>query len=133
MDNRNVGFVTGLGQIFQPVSDLDRSLPFYRDVLGLTFLFDVPGQHMAFFDLGGTRLYLGQPEEGPFVSGGHVLYLKVDSVREAHKELVGHDVSFVGEPHVVHRTEAYELWMAFFTDPDGNSLALMSEEGPAST
>ena len=36
-------------------------------------------------------------------------------------------VAFRGEPHLVHHTHNSELWLAEFTDPDGNQLALMSE------
>jgi len=36
-------------------------------------------------------------------------------------------VAFKAEPHLVHRTPQSELWLAEFTDPDGNQLALMSE------
>jgi predicted enzyme related to lactoylglutathione lyase len=36
-------------------------------------------------------------------------------------------VRFLATPHVVNRTPKSELWLAEFTDPDGNQLALMSE------
>ena len=57
-----------VGQIHITVTDLDRSVAFYRDVLGLEHLFTVPGQPMAFFDAGGVRLYLGRTEDERFVS-----------------------------------------------------------------
>src|SRR5687767_14822374 len=50
-----------VGQIHISVTEIDRSVAFYRDTLGLPFLFRVPGQPMAFFDCGGTRLYLAVP------------------------------------------------------------------------
>ena len=108
------------------VADVDRSVAFYRDVLGIPFLFRVPGQPMAFFDCDGIRLYLGVPESEEFRSRG-VLYFTVDDIDEAYRALMERGVAFRDAPHVVHRTEHAELHMAFFTDPDENHLALMSE------
>lgn len=114
------------------VTDVDRSVAFYRDVLGMPFLFRVPGQPMAFFDCDGVRLYLGVPELEDFRSGG-VLYFTVEDIEEAHRVLAERGVAFRDGPHVVHRTEDSELHMAFFTDPDGNNLALMAEMPVAQT
>jgi len=118
--------VRTIGQIHVSVSDIDRSVAFYRDVLGIRFLFDVPGRSMAFFDVGGIRLYLGRPETPDFRSTP-ILYFSVDDVDEAYDALRGRGVGFADEPHVVHRTEQTELRMAFFTDPDGTNLAIMAE------
>jgi catechol 2,3-dioxygenase-like lactoylglutathione lyase family enzyme len=116
-----------IGQIHVSVSDVDRSVAFYRDVLGIPFLFRVPGQPMAFFDCDGVRLNLGVPESEDFRSHG-VLNFTVDDIDEAHRALMERGVAFRDAPHVVHRTEDVVLLMAFFTDPDGNHLALMSEK-----
>ena len=121
-----------IGQIHVSVTDVDRSVAFYRDVLGIPFLFGVPGQPMAFFDCDGVRLYLGVPESEEFRSRG-VLYFTVQDIAEAHRVLVDRGVTFRDEPHLVHRTEDRELHMAFFNDPDGNNLALMSEVPVAQT
>lgn len=115
-----------IGQIHVSVSDVDRAIGFYRDVLGVRFLFRVDGQEMAFFDCDGVRLYLGVPESEAFRSRP-VLYFSVPDIDEAFAELGRRGVLFEGEPHVVHRTEGTELWMAGFRDPDGNNLVLMSE------
>jgi catechol 2,3-dioxygenase-like lactoylglutathione lyase family enzyme len=115
-----------IGQIHVSVSDVDRAVAFYKDVLGMTFLFQVPGQPMAFFDCDGVRLYLGRPESPEFRSNP-VLYFDVPDIDEAFVALGDRGVEFRDEPHVVHRTDATELWMAAFTDPDGNNLVLMSE------
>jgi hypothetical protein len=80
---------------------------------------------MAFFDCGGTRLYLAVPEPG--FHSQPILYLAVGSIDDAHAALVEAGVEFLDEPHVVHRDDAHELWLAFFTDPDGCRLALMEE------
>ena len=121
-----------IGQIHVSVTDVDRSVPFYRDVLGIPFLFRVPGQPMAFFDCDGVRLYLGVPESEDFRSRG-VLYFTVEDIAEAHRVLAERGVAFRDGPHVVHRTEDAELHMAFFNDPDGNNLALMAEVPVAQT
>jgi catechol 2,3-dioxygenase-like lactoylglutathione lyase family enzyme len=115
-----------IGQIHVSVTDVDRSVAFYRDVLGIPFLFRVPGQPMAFFDCHGVRLYLGLPESEEYRARGMV-YFSVDDIESAHRVLTERGVSFRDGPHVVHRTEGSELHMAFFTDPDGNNLALMAE------
>ena len=115
-----------IGQIHLSVADVDRSVAFYRDVLGIRFLFRVPGQPMAFFDCDGVRLYLGVPESEAYRTRG-LLYFDVEDIDEAHRVLSERGVTFRDGPHVVHRTEGSELRMAFFTDPDGNNLALMSE------
>jgi len=115
-----------IGQIHISVTDVDRSVAFYRDVLGMRFLFRVEGQPMAFFDCGGVRLYLGVPESESFRSNP-LLYYAVGDVDEAFEALRARGVAFLDAPHVVHRTETSELRMAFFTDPDGNHVAIMGE------
>jgi catechol 2,3-dioxygenase-like lactoylglutathione lyase family enzyme len=115
-----------IGQIHVSVTDVDRAVAFYRDLLGIPFLFRVPGQPMAFFDCDGVRLYLGKPESEEFRSNP-ILYFRVEDIEEAHDALIDRGVSFSETPHVVHRTEDAELWMAAFKDPDGNNLVLMAE------
>jgi catechol 2,3-dioxygenase-like lactoylglutathione lyase family enzyme len=119
-----------IGQIHVSVTDVDRSVAFYRDVLGLRFLFRVPDQPMAFFDCDGVRLYLGVPESPEFRFGA-LLYFTVADVAEAFETLRARGAEFRGPPHVVHRTETSELRMAFLTDPDGNNLAVMAESAVA--
>src|SRR5262249_27892701 len=63
-----------IGQILVPVRDVEAAAAFYRDALGLPFLFAFPG--MAFFDAGGVRLYLGVPESPEF-GGPITLYFRV--------------------------------------------------------
>ena len=57
-----------------------------------------------------------------------LIYFRADSAREAGAELARRGVEFTSEPHVVHRQGDTELWIAFFKDPDGTTLAIMSEE-----
>jgi catechol 2,3-dioxygenase-like lactoylglutathione lyase family enzyme len=114
-----------IGQIAIPVHDLERAVEFYRDVLGMRFLFRVP--NMAFFDCGNVRLMLSIPEAAEFDHRASLLYYKVGDISQAFKELSQREVEFTSEPHLVAGMEDHELWMAFFKDVDDNILALMSE------
>ena len=115
-----------IGQIHISVDDVDRAVAWYRDVLGLEFLFQVPGQPMAFFNCGGVRLYLGTPESETFRSRP-VLYYRVAGIQEAVASIAERGGEFTDQPHVVHRDESQELWMAGLRDPDGNAVILMEE------
>jgi predicted enzyme related to lactoylglutathione lyase len=117
-----------LGQVHVSVTDVERSVVFYRDVLGLAHLFTVPGQPMAFFRAGDVRLYLGIPESAEFTSHC-VLYFWVDDIDAETARLRGAGVQ-VGDPHVVHRDGTMQLWMANLTDPDGHQVILMQERTP---
>jgi catechol 2,3-dioxygenase-like lactoylglutathione lyase family enzyme len=123
-----------LAQLHVSVTDLDRSVAFYRDVLGIPLLFVVPGQPMAFFATGDVRLYLGVPEDTRFTSRC-VLYFRVDDITAERARLTALGVP-VEAPHVVHRDGDTELWMAALRDPDGHFLLLMEERAggrPAKT
>jgi predicted enzyme related to lactoylglutathione lyase len=115
-----------IGQIHITVTDLDRSVAFYRDVLGLEHLFTVPGQPMAFLDGGGVRLYLGITEDERVVSRP-TIYYRVDDVDNAWAEITGRGAEPISGPQLVHRDGSNELWMAFVTDPDGIPVGLMQE------
>lgn len=115
-----------IGQILISVTDIDRAVEYYRDTLEMQFLFQVQGMPMAFFQCGETRIFLGE-EERPDFKSSPVIYYQVDSVDAAHEKFKSKGVRFVDEPHVVHRTESMELWMAFCKDPDGNHIGLMEE------
>jgi methylmalonyl-CoA/ethylmalonyl-CoA epimerase len=116
--------LTGVGQIAINVHDVERATTFYRDALGLTHLFTAGA--MSFFDAGGVRLMLALPDRPEFDHPSSVIYFTVADVRVAYAALEA-KVRFLQEPLIVHQTETMELWMAFFHDPEGNTLALMSE------
>lgn len=114
-----------IGQVGVPVQDLDRALEFYRDALGMQFLLQVPG--MAFFACGSVRLMLSRPEGTVSFQPGSILYYKVDDIERSFESLSARSVKFLVEPHLVARMADHDLWMAFFKDSEGNTLALMSE------
>ena len=114
-----------IGQIAVTCHDVDKAVAFYRDALGMRFLFQVP--NMAFFECGGVRLMLSRPEGPEFDHPASVIYYKVADIREAASTLASRGVRFEGQPHVVAKLPDHDLWMAFFRDVDGNMLALMSE------
>jgi methylmalonyl-CoA/ethylmalonyl-CoA epimerase len=116
-----------IGQISLSVTNIDRAVAFYRDSVGLKFLFQVP--NLAFFDCGGIRLMLDIPE-GSGERHSSVLYFKVSQIEDAFQTLTSRGVPFDGKPHLIARMPDHELWMAFFRDPDKNVLALMSEVRP---
>jgi len=115
-----------IGQIAVVVHDLARATAFYRDTLGMRFLFDAPPQ-MAFFDCGGIRVMVSLPEGAELDHPGSIIYYTVDDIQAAAAVLESRGVAFDGPPHVVARLPHADLWMAFFRDPDRNVLAMMSE------
>ena len=133
--------VTQLGQVAQPVSDVQRAVAFYRDTLGARHLatFDPPG--LAFFDLDGVRLMLDAIAEAQaqVPRPGAPLYFRVPDIDAACAALEARGVAIESAPHMINRDDAgvfgvagVETWMAFFRDPDQNILAVMAEVVPAS-
>lgn len=114
-----------IGQIAINVKSLERAVAFYRDTLGMKFLFEAPG--LAFFDCGGVRLMLGPAEKPEFDHPGSILYYKVADIGATHRRLRDRGVVFEAEPHLVARLPEHDLHLAFFRDTEGNLLALMGE------
>jgi catechol 2,3-dioxygenase-like lactoylglutathione lyase family enzyme/DNA-binding CsgD family transcriptional regulator len=114
-----------IGQIARSVTDIKKSEQWYREVLGLKHLYTFGT--LAFFDCGGTRLMLTQ-QDGAAES---VLYFRVADIRQAHGQLKERGAEFLQAPHMIHRhDDGMEEWMAFFKDPDGRPLAIMSQVKP---
>ena len=114
-----------IGQVAIVCKDVARATAFYRDALGLRFLF-VAGPSLSFFDCGGLRLMLS-PAEGE-ASGTSVLYYFVSDIEGTSKALSAKGVGFVGTPHLIARMPDHELWLAEFRDSEGNICALMEEK-----
>jgi len=115
-----------IGQIAVPVSDIDRAIAFYCDVLGMRFLFKAP-PGLGFFDCDGIRLLLDAVAEESSEVRSSIIYYKVADIQAAHQALTASGVVFHSPPHLVAKMPDHDLWMAFFRDPDGNTLALMGE------
>ena len=117
--------IARVGQIAINAYDVERATAFYRDVLGLKFLF-AAGQ-LAFFDCGGVRLMLDKAEKPEFVHASSILYFSVPDIQAAHRRLVEAGVAIVGEPQMIAKMPDHDLWMSFFRDTEGNVMALMCE------
>jgi methylmalonyl-CoA/ethylmalonyl-CoA epimerase len=116
--------IEAIGQIAITVSDVDRAVAFYRDVLGLPLLFRFPG--LAFFDCGGVRLMLSHPEK-PELAGASIVYYRVPEIHAAAAAVEARGVALLHPPSIAHRDERHELWIAFLLDSEGNHLGLMQE------
>ena len=113
-----------IGQISRTVRDIQLSERWYRDVLGLPHLYTF--DKLSFFDCGGTRLFLTQAEAPQ--AHESILYLRVPDIGLAHRTLQERGVEFLAAPHMIHKHgDGTEEWMAFFKDPEGRPLAIMSQ------
>ena len=118
-----------IGQIAVNVQDVERATAFYRDTLGMRFLFAFPG--LAFFDCGGVRLMLSRAEDPKLDHPASILYYRVADIEATHQALAARGVRFETGPHLVARMPDHELWLAEFSDSEDNILALMAEKRPA--
>jgi methylmalonyl-CoA/ethylmalonyl-CoA epimerase len=115
-----------VGQLAIPVTDLERAVTFYRDVLGLRFLFRAP-PGLAFLQCGEVRLMLSQVPPGATEPAVGVVYYRVPDLDAAYATLRERGARFVDAPHRIARLGDHELWMVFLRDPDEHLLALMAE------
>ena len=126
--------LTAVGQIAIVAANVPRATAFYRDVLGLAFLFAVPGSDgapaLAFFDAGGVRLMLSPsepPADGGPAPGTSVVYYRTADLEGTYAAVVARGAAAAGAPHLIARMSDHELWMGFVRDSEGNLLGLMSE------
>ena len=128
MSEKDFQGLAQIGQINIPVHDLQRAIRFYRDTLGIKFLFEVP--KMSFFDCDGIRLLLALPEGEGTDHLSSVLYFKVEDIGRTTEWLRGRGVTIEGEAELIAEMPDHDLWMSFFKDSEDNTLALMSEVRP---
>jgi methylmalonyl-CoA/ethylmalonyl-CoA epimerase len=114
-----------IGQIAMAVADVDRAEMFYRDVIGLRKLYRYGD--LCFFDCAGVRLLLEKAESPEDIARASVIYFKCADLSLAVREFEQRGVSFDSKPHLIARMDDHDLWMAFFKDLDGHTLALMQE------
>ena len=112
-----------IGQIAINAKDIARAVRFYRDVLGIPFLFEAPPS-LAFFRCGDVSLMLGGAESPEFDHPSSVLYFNSNDIAASHTALRERGVKFRDEPHRIHTAGNRELWMTFFDDSEGNILAI---------
>ncbi|NYE29659.1 putative enzyme related to lactoylglutathione lyase [Rhodanobacter sp. K2T2] len=114
-------------QIAITVSDVDAALTFYRDVLGLTFLFSA-GPNLAFLDAAGIRVMLSTPQGSGAVGQNSILYFKVSDIVAVHAALVERGAKDERAPQLAAKMPDHALWTGFLRDPDGNLVGLMEEK-----
>ena len=116
-----------IGQIAITVSDVRSALTFYRDVLGLTYLFS-PGPNLAFLAAGSIRIMLSTPQGAGTVGKNSILYFKVVNIDAMYKLLLDRGATDERGPQLAAKMPDHELWLAFLRDPDGNLVGLMEEK-----
>jgi predicted enzyme related to lactoylglutathione lyase len=115
-----------LGQLAITVRDVEVALGFYRDVLGLTFLFSA-GPNLAFLAAGSVRIMLSTPQGAGTVGANSTPYFKVTGLEAAHAAMVAKGATNERAPQLTAKLPDHELWMGFLRDPDGNLIGLMEE------
>lgn|SRR5690606_2529823 len=123
MDER----ISAIGQIAITVSDVGKALGFYRDILGLPFLFS-PSPELAFLSAGDVRVMLSTPQGAGQVGANSVLYFKTSNITEVHAAIVAGGAKDERSPQLAAKMPDHELWLSFIRDPDGNLLGLMEEK-----
>lgn len=115
-----------IGQISIPVNDLERSISFYQDLLGMEFLFKAP-PGLGFFNCNGVRILLDETGEMKLGRHSSIIYFTVQDIHISYEVLSARGVIFKQKPDLIAHMPDHDLWMSFFHDPDSNLLALMSE------
>jgi predicted enzyme related to lactoylglutathione lyase len=116
-----------IGQIAITVSDVGTALPFYRDVLGLRFLFS-PAPTLAFLAAGSIRIMLSTPQGAGTVGANSTLYFKVENISEVFAAVVARGAVLERAPQLAAKMPDHELWIGFVRDPDLNLIGLMEEK-----
>jgi catechol 2,3-dioxygenase-like lactoylglutathione lyase family enzyme len=116
-----------IGQIAITVSDVEKALAFYRDILGLKFLFSA-GPNLAFLQVADVRIMLSTPQGSGAVGANSILYFHVADVESAHQALVLLGATNERAPQLAAKMPDHELWLGFLRDPDGNLVGLMEEK-----
>ena len=117
--------ITGIGQIAINCHDLKRATEFYRDTFGMRMLYEFPG--LAFFDCGGVRLMLAEPEKKEFDHPASIIYYRVGDIQQSARTLTDKGVALEHEPRIIAKMPDHDLWMFFVRDSEGNLIGLMSE------
>jgi methylmalonyl-CoA/ethylmalonyl-CoA epimerase len=114
-----------IGQIALAVSDVDRAEKFFAEAMGFRKLFRFGD--LSFFDCAGVRLLLEKTTSEEEAGKSSIIYFRCADIALAVRELQSRGVSFSSSPHLIAKMGDHDLFMAFFSDPDGHVLALMQE------
>ena len=118
--------ICAIGQIAITVSDVQKALGFYRDILGLSFLFS-PTSELAFLKAGDVRIMLSTPQGAGKVGANSILYFKTSNIETTHASILARGATNERSPQLAAKMPDHELWLSFIRDPDGNLLGLMEE------
>lgn len=119
--------VSNIKQIAITVSDVVKALEFYRDILGLEFLFSA-GPNLAFLNADGVRIMLSTPQGAGAVGANSILYFNVTDIETAYKGFVEQGAKAEREPQLAANMQDHDLWTGFLRDPDNNLVGLMEEK-----
>ncbi|HEY4301431.1 MAG TPA: VOC family protein [Candidatus Didemnitutus sp.] len=126
MESKDSPALGEIGQVAISVADVERATTFYRDVLGLKFLF-AAGPGLAFFAAGTVRLMLTKPNGAGEAGKNSILYFKVADIQSSYAAIVTRGATAAEAPNLVARMPDHDLWIAAVRDPENNLVALMSE------
>jgi methylmalonyl-CoA/ethylmalonyl-CoA epimerase len=114
-----------ISQIALPVVDTDRAEAFYEKVIGLRKLYRFGD--LSFFDCAGVRLLLDKVRDRLEFRPQGCIYFRCADIALTVAELERRGITFTDRPHLIAAMDDHDLWMAFFNDPDGHTLAVMQE------
>ena len=119
--------ISEIGQVAITVENIQKSLVFYRDILGLKYLFS-PSEHLAFLQCGVTRIMLSTPQGAGEIGKNSILYFKTTHIEDTFRDLVSQGAGKEREPQMAAKMEDHELWIGFLRDPDSNLVGIMEEK-----
>jgi methylmalonyl-CoA/ethylmalonyl-CoA epimerase len=114
-----------IGQIALPVRDVEASEAFYEQMIGLRKLYRIGD--LSFFDCAGVRLLLEKARQPQAMVAQGCIYFRCADIALTVRELEMRGVRFTLAPRLIAAMDDHDLWMAFFNDPDGHTLAVMQE------
>jgi len=118
--------ISEIGQVAITVGNVEEALVFYRDILGLKYLFS-PSEHLAFLQCGVTRIMLSTPQGAGEIGKNSILYFKTTNIEDTFRDLVAQGADKEREPQMAAKMEDHELWIGFLKDPDSNLVGIMEE------
>ena len=119
--------LSDIGQISITVNDVNKVLPFYRDILGLRFLFS-PGPELAFLAAGKIRIMITTPQGAGEAGANSVLYFKVNDIEAIHAAIIANGAVNERSPQLAAKLPDHDLWLGFVRDPESNLIGLMEEK-----